>query len=40
MILEVETSDYLNDLLYDCITKEITKKEYYKKLEKYLKEVK
>lgn len=40
LILEIENSDELMDLCYECITKKISKKEYFKKLEKYLKEAK
>lgn len=40
LLLEVEPDDFLNDLLYGCITEQITKKQYLKSLEKYLKEIK
>lgn len=36
MILEIDSSDFLNDLLYACITKKITKQQYFKSLNKYL----
>ena len=38
MILGEKESDYLDDLFFDYHTGKITKKQYFKELEKYLKE--
>ena len=39
LILGVEENDWLDDLIYDGITRRISKKQYFKSLEKYLKEM-
>lgn len=40
LILDVERNDYLDDLIYDGITKRISKSQCLDELEKYLEEVK
>ena len=39
-ILDIEETDYLDDLFYDYTTGEISKAKYFKELEEYLKEEK
>ena len=38
LILGVEETDELDNLFYNCLIKKISKKEYFKELEKYLRE--
>ena len=40
LILGVEEDDWLDDLIYDCIARRISKNQCLKELEKYLEEVK
>lgn len=40
LILEIEGTDEIYDLIYAYISKKITLNDFYKKLEKYLKEIK